>query len=118
MGDDSGRPTLSRLVESGCLPEQRPRRCRRAIAGCPGKYSRTRESKSGRKPDDRRPRSNLVWTYSCPSLDFFPSNGGSMSTLAPGVRLGPYEILAPADDRSETCKATDTRDNRTVAISL
>jgi Tol biopolymer transport system component len=41
-----------------------------------------------------------------------------MSTLAPGGHLGPYEIVAAMDDGSETCKATDTRDNRTVAIRL
>ncbi len=40
-----------------------------------------------------------------------------MSALAPGVRLGPYEIVA-TDGGSETCKATDTRNNRTVSISL
>jgi len=40
--------------------------------------------------------------------------------LDSGVRLGPYEIVAPisADDGGEVYKAADTEQNRTVTIKL
>ena len=41
-------------------------------------------------------------------------------SLAPGVTLGPYEILSPigAGDMGQVYKARDTRLNRTVAIKV
>jgi len=37
-------------------------------------------------------------------------------TLAPGTKLGPYEILAPIGAGGEVWKARDTRLGRIVAI--